>query len=1046
MRNDVYRLMVLAVACNLSCDEAYEMLHQNFIDDFTASYSKIPDSDPNKPTVLDALITFTMWELPIRTGIDTNIVYELKAKRGEIVETFIHQDLPTMITMLARRGIVLEEIRKFLRRKNKLRSMYSMIQSTRVDSVFVMFLDVFKKNCAHAFQFDGEFIRFVMNCFQEYFYRGRSIDIWAMIREVDTTKREVEKNVVEEKVLSVKRYDDLPIHDLLVNISSVNNLMFMHPGQSEDVYGVQYDIYYLVLCMLCRAEVERINQELGQELLVFVDPLDRNDGSVGLGYNRGLGFKISNSQAIVSYIFDYIRAGKLNTVNIVDLRDKCFTLGKANNEGRNCIWKNVKGGSETSRYLDDEVLASENYDHFDQVLKGVISVYTLMTEIESRGMSLVGSYNSELFLNNDIIRYMDYLSSVEYLPLIKRLQQEPVDLSRYSKNLLEFGDMVKAYAGSDVNHRANIRENRYYAIIHGFLTKPKLKQSTIPVSRFEVLSGLAQTLDAIPRGYKDYLDFMDPHLRETFGDTTYVSIRSSDVVGRRYRSLYSNIFLAQDPEKAKYYLMGMNDSVAAKAVDDLSWRVGTSLYESLEFAGAIGMYIPLENAFFFFGYDEPSEPFLATMNEVKQIYYQSFVNGVPTQKVVLLNVPLVPVGMFAKHKGKLDRSIGFPWEVGFKNLGQVDVLNRLDAMPVYGQMVSYARTFYSWLDENSRLQHSMIDLLKVMFSEAVFLTSGADIVKTARVEEVKLYRSILDGLLTGEFDGDALNTVLNRLDGMAKLETVDCSVSGFSYRPIDRVALDYAFGRVTIPTDEKERRRVQVYEDLVTVLKEGKDPAERFAIMYNHVYTKLKFLRLLRDSLNLLVDAMKCDASTLACELNQRFKVTATLNEFRQSPIDYGIFVTGMNQMAVKAQIYTYRDMCLRKFRYLIGELVDYVREAEDELAKLISYDVVAQDVVSSRFEEFGRAFQLLPAYQGIPELDVLRKKASIDSAGFFLYNGTYFKGRNSNKQYYVHRSGRMVMETADGWCPVDFSLVPGSDDYNLYLDIIRKGYEASGR
>ena len=97
-----------------------------------------------------------------------------------------------------------------------------------------------------------------------------------------------------------------------------------------------------------------------------------------------------------------------------------------------------------------------------------------------------------------------------------------------------------------------------------------------------------------------------------------------------------------------------------------------------------------------------------------------------------------------------------------------------------------------------------------------------------------------------------------------------------------------------------------------------------------------------------------------------------------------------------------------------------------------------------SRFAEFDRAFKLLPRYDGIPELDNLRQRATCDGAGFFLLNGSYLKCRNGSRTYYVHRSGHMVFESAGGFQHVDFDF-SNEDAKKLYSDILKRGMEDGG-
>lgn len=1034
MRNDVYRLMVLAVACSLSCDEAYEILNQGFIDDFSKFYDGIPDGEA-KPSVLDAMISFTMRELPIRTNVSGSVVYQLRSRRSNIVSTFIKSDISSMITQLASREIVLEMIRGFLRHENTMSSMYSKINSSRIQGVFTQFLDIFENNCAHAFQFEGSFKDFVMNCFIQFFYKGRKQDIWAYIRETDTARREVEMNVVQEKILKISKTDDLAIHDLLINISLVNDMLFRHSGQSDDARGVQYDIYYLILCELCRKRVDEINEKLGEPLLEFIDPYDRKENRIGIPPNKGIAAKINNARELIPRVFYYVRTGRLNTANLTDLRDQCFKLGKHDREGRNCVWEDVVDGGETSRYLDTRMAAS-NYQVFDQILKGVVSVNTLMTEIESRGQYLIDSYEPALFRDKEIIRYMDYLSSVPFINLIRTLQEEPMDYNRCGSDLLEFEHMVDEYAGSAVNNHTHIRENRYHVITHGFMRTPKLKQNSAPTTKFEVLRAIAQYLDSTPRSYRDYIRELRPFEVEKLAFSHWVQLRAGDVVAGRYNSLYSNIFVNENKEVAEYYLLGENGQSVTDSLDDLSWNVGTSFYEAIDFNGVYGVFVPLQQKFFFYGVDERMVPFLASWGEVLQSINQSRLNGQITVTVNKLDSPLRPVNFVHELATKFASSIGFSYEVGINNLLKTDVQSRLSKMNISGPHKKYVMQYFSWLDECAQIQHSFIEVLKTIMTEVLYLLyEGKD--RRDMLQEFTYAKELFKGLMLGEFTTASLDWILNRIHEEEVLRTIDWTTVEPSFRKIDCTVLDYCFGVIDTAASG-------VYADLVDLVAGASTPSQKFLTIYNFIYTKLVFLRYLRDAFSLMLDAVPVDASTLVCELGQRFNVNTKLKEFYESPVTYGVRTDSMPYEQVKQDIWHARDICLGSFRTLVSELDQYFRNCEDEIAKLIDYNIAAQSNIRSRFSEWGDAFFYLSAYPSVPELAELRKRATVDTAGFFLLNGSYFKGKNNNIEYYVHRSGRMVIEINGKFEVASFNFEDDTD-CKLYRKILERGFQNFG-
>ena len=84
---------------------------------------------------------------------------------------------------------------------------------------------------------------------------------------------------------------------------------------------------------------------------------------------------------------------------------------------------------------------------------------------------------------------------------------------------------------------------------------------------------------------------------------------------------------------------------------------------------------------------------------------------------------------------------------------------------------------------------------------------------------------------------------------MQVLETANWANNNFEYRQMDRTLLTYLYGEVQPDTTGKNQSKV--YLDLLDAISGGSDPAEKFVLAYNHIYTKLVFLRYLRDSFTL---------------------------------------------------------------------------------------------------------------------------------------------------------------------------------------------------
>lgn len=1040
MQQEIYKLLVLAIACEIPTDDAYLIMSVDFLAEFRRYYENIKATkEPQDcPSTVDALINYTIIRLPsLRDGFaDTSILYNLRSRRNSIIKSFLYSDVSTMVCRLASRQTILDAVKSFLIHENSFSSIYSKINSSRVSVIFTQFLEVFKANSAHAFEFEGDFKEFVMFSFINYFYKGRKKDVWAYIREVDDAKWELEHSIVTEKTITVNRNDDLKIHDLLVNINEVNDKLFKHSGQDDEVFGVLYDIYYLILCELCSRKVKEINDALGDEILIFVDPKDRKRNWFGMVPNKGIHAKVQNAKELITYIFDYVRSGRLNVSSFADLRIRCFDLGKHDCEGRNCVWELLPQTGETAHYLDTDK-ARRNYDTFNKLLKGVISVYTLMTELEGRGHRLVAEYNPDLFQDSNLIRYIDYLSAVEHIDLIRKLQEQPIDKSQYNAELLEFPEMVNVYAGSEDNKHANIKENRYHAITRGFFDKFRLKQTDIPKTPFEKLSLVARSLNAIPHSYFEYVMSLNANYIKQYAFTSWIALPPSAVVEGRYFALYYNQYMRTNPKMAEYYLEGSErlKAIGSGLLYDFSWNVGSSCTTTIALLGSLGVWLPIERKFFMYSVPEDfgQSGFLASPTEITAIVNQSAVNGIPQTRVAFSYSPIQANCQVAEWVEKMGDSIGFPVQIGISNFISPDILSTIPKAKMLGVYRRYVVQYYTWMHENSVMQHSIIDVLSTMYREALYWVNlGYDTgILPAHAQ------NLLTGLQTGEFNAETLNWFLQLL--YKDTSATDCDYDpsrGNQQRPLDRLVLDYCFGNVP------EKNGVQLfYEDCAGIVELYETPAERFIAIYNHVCTKLEFLMLFKDSMSLMLTTIPMEAPALVCEFSARFNVPNTLQKYAQSPITFGARLWSQTAESVKAIITETRISSMAAFKALLDFFISFIRESEEEIAKLVNYNVTSQGDIASRFSSWGETFTIMPQYNGVLELDLLRTMAITDDAGFFVMNGVYFKGHNNNIDYYVHRSGRLLAEVSGKFEPMTFDLEKEKDK-RLYRDILAKGFE----
>lgn len=1041
MNDEGLKILLLATACEVQNESAYVMLQNSYIEDFLAYYRDVLASNEveEKPTMLDALINFTIIQLPILTSVSQSIRFDLRSRRSRIVHRFLTEDISSLITTLASLPEVRAMVKRHLLRENNHVSMYAKINDSRVSSVISDFLEVFRVNCAHAYRFDGSFQEFVMHSFIQFYYKGRKKDIWAMLREVDDARRDLEQSIVTERVFPIRQSDDLKIHDLLVNISVVNDLMFKHPGQSDGARGLQYDVYYLILWKLCEERVAHINEQLGYEALILVDPYDRKNMCLGLLANKGIYAKVRNAKELVPYIFEYVRNGKLNIAGISDLRDRCFLLGRHDREGRNCIWKDVQVGGETSYYLDTPE-GRQNYNSFDQVVKGVISVYALMTGLERRGYYLVDEYRQDLFQDKNLIRYIDYYSAVPWIDLIHELQEEVADSNEYCDSLVPFDAMLSKYAGSDVNNHANIRENRYYNITYGFLNNPRIKQTGIPTTRFEKLQALASAFCALPHGYIEFVLSLHANDIEPYLSSNWTTLPVSNFIFGKYIKLYFNQYLRQQPQLAEYYLKGNDNYINAGfgLTPSISWSVSDAEYNGIVMMESQSVWLPIDEKFYFYAMPPETgvKPFIATWSEIELVTNESRVNGVAQNVPMWTYGPLSQAGAITKWMSLLKSSVSFPTNVGFKNLRAKDICSVIDKFKVFGKHRQYVKVYYDWLDDNARLQHSFIDILSTMQCQSLWwVTEGIEAgVRPAQAEV------LLRGLSTGVFGEEALNWFLTLIHDRTRLNTISRNTAGnIVYTPLDRTILSYCFREVEMDTPG-------AYAECVEISQQYDSPAARFVAIFNHVYVKLEFLFLLRDSFSLLLSTAPRSTPTLVCELNSRFKVMSTLSDYTHSTITEGLRLKSTQTFEARSEILRIREKVMSAFFKLLEDFYGYVRDCEGSVANLINYNVSAHTDIASRFSNWEKVFTLLPPFTDVPELDTLRRVAITDSAGFFLYGGKYFCGSGNNSiAYYVHRSGYMLAERNGKISNTQFR-PDDMETRSLYRAILQGGFRNAGK
>lgn len=1027
MKKDIAKLLVVATATQLPDKAAFDMLQEDYIDDFIAEYDSVAEKylaeGKNPPSALSYLILFSLRELQIRAQVSSNVVQPLQSREDAIRTSMLTKSLYDMLTELCSRDEIRSAVEKFLRKENNNAAMASALRSNRVSVVFQQFLVVFKGSCAHAYRFSGTFMDFVMHSFITFFYNPHKRDIWATLSEADTARREVETSIVQERIVDVKVTDDLLVHDIMQNMSVVNDKLFMHSGQSAEFYGVMYDLYYLILCLLCEEKVQLVNAELrekGIRSIVFIDPHDYANAYGDAKRNKGIAAKIRNSKEIVSRVLDNIRSNGFSVDSLPDLRNECFRSGRTETEGRNCVWAMLGSGGETSHYLND-MDAMDNFRAFDEILRGVAGVYTLMVELENRGRDVVDFYNAEVFKNKDILRYIDYLSAFDHISLIQSLQKEPVDWSKYTDQLFEFNRMVDEYAGSAVNNHTNIRENRYYAVTHGFMRKPQLKQSTIPVSEFERLKQVANAFTATPHSATS-------RLREPRYISRGAELASPEIVEGKYWVPYHNCFLHDIPDKLEFFLKAEGNTPAQQLADPNDWKITDTVLDMATLWEARIVWSTLHGGYCIVPGPDTEDWGSASWDEVVNMT-RSISGGIhPLQSRFAEAGP-----RFSDFAKGMLRGLGLPYDVGFDNLLSSPVQEKLNQIRIDSTYRQHTDRFYTWLGEASLIAQWFKELAKVMLEFAIY-TRAVYRDDVSRAAELRVATDLLSAFSNFEFKEEALSWFLERCRSAGKLVVADSSSPRYEQRPIQLQFVRLCYGELPPQLGRPSSAWVKLLEADVS-------PAERFVLLFNLLYTRLEFLRRLRDGVSLTFGTIATENVSLVCELVNTFGVERYMRGYTSTTPAGLIGLDASNQVAgpkaVQNRARVWRDECSDEFYDLVEAIFKYYKGCEGEIAGLLAYDISSKNTSADRFAKYGSVFASTQDYNGFSVLDILRKTATTDQSGFFLFGGKYFQGRIGNAKYYVHRTGRLLQEV-DGQLStvhLDMSTGKARDWYKTVLD-----------
>lgn len=1097
-------------------------------------------------------LNWSVYRLPVETTTKM-----LEASYHVIVNRFIHADEGDMLTELASRKCVYDAIRNHLIKNNthqdaNTRNM--LFHSNRPQVVFDMFKEYFREHSATAFRFEGKYIDFVMNAYQNYFYANNKADLWRAFYAEDFAKREIEMDAHAVTYLEQGGVPaDMNIHEYLINIGEGNVRLFKHAGHKSEVNGVMYDLYYMVLCHLCTLYANKLNEKLDGFVLEFKDPYSRSEGKGG---NTNVGAKISNAKMLVPMMFDYIRSGNFNVSLLLDFRRQCFQLGRGDTQSTNPVWISTgeNNSGEANRYLDtgDGLV---NYTTFEIVFKAVASAYNIARALTERGRDLVTEYIkgrpepdehgnrapfSDWFINQDIYRYMDYLSSLDYLPLMRKLQSESGRATIYngsvrvkmhpgtsegdlgSGELLDFISMVYMYAGSEVNTNSNITSNKEYDFAHGMLSRPKLKERDPLSTPFEKKRSVFHYMTAIPYSFmevdvrrrEDWLlstrqDNVKNvyHLYENPG--VEIDHRSLDALNERhiiynsssghtdyalecYKGLNFNGILAR---RSEYACQHLESAARQGAMETLDWHIGTSDFPCLmTFSAAnngrqmtergveqhwlvrLYMNVPM------FSTSPVAYVSCTDTDPVKRVYWQDipydsenawiaegrgyrsygcypFVGDLHALAIASglcgdAKSPYPEADLVREHewrgRQRLEGSLGFALYIGIDNLGKPEIKDTtLDTIPVYLDYKGQVELYRQRLVELSWMQDDFVQLLQLMYSYCWCLTLPEVARSAADFERAQ---SLFNSLLTHVFKKKDLDWFFSRLEDAycndngtlkqkylwpRRVVSYEANKNADSRREAmePRWALTVGGRLEHLATDAGMTPLTQFeggpYEQFIAAARNYTDAAERFVLLHAFLYEKTLFVKLLRDAYTLTFGALPEDNSTITCELNAMLNITQVFDVSDVQWTNEIAVLTGMDSDDSGGFVRKLVVQDRSDFSVLLHALDDHYAECNDNLRTLVNYDVAADEKLSSKFDRWHDALNMIPPIVNSEILNQIRGQYVCDSHNYFLAGTDYFKADYGGDTLYLHYSGHFLKATKNG--QFEAFTLPTRTDSELY-------------
>lgn len=974
-----------------------------------AKYASDSVIEEHSSTVVEALVD-GLYDESIRMAMEsgyTNILDAMCATvkdshiivhKKDIIKDVLTYSKWDLLVQVMSREPYRKAIQQVLNKMNDHADAFGYINSkSRFNTVYFDFVKWFATYSVCTYE-QGTYTGYIKKAFENFYYKQYKKDIWAALREVDFAKKEVDmKHTLSSETLTVAEKGDVYVNQMLTNIYLANKLLFQHSGHTMNT--IVYDIFHLILNYRLGKYVDALNEKLTTMSIEILDtglPCDENNTPMLYMVPKGALSKISNAWDMIPKLYEYVASKSLNEVFIADLRKYTFSLGKSATSDSNCVWKLEDDTKETQAYLD-RGKAITNYANFSVLINGIISAYTLMECIEARGISVVDIYHPDFFKDIDLIRSLDYFSSLQHKDLILKLQQE--ELPETSTELLDsFDQLVYRRAGSKENNRIENKQRREKAYTFGMLRDPALKQKKVKTP-FDILQGIYHQMAAIPKSYSIYQSIIGTP------NPDMITPREvpPDVLGSSmlYNTLDYNVFLQEKQILAKDYLSEYSNKVQNfiyyfPSIDE-DFKETVLVFNGVEYP-----------------YREDISGFVVDgeVYAIEQI--KMFIQSSGSSEVALLERPkkiVEPVELFPLYLGLhhtySDR--------------QLQVIERIYAKNKDTSFV--CRQYHQTLFAISKVQEDFLGLVHKLREFLNFCIANG---------EYTPVKSFIGQFKRKEFNYELFSEVLFVMFNRYGIDTAKLSrddlIHSNEYTLVEKLILgaylkqnwkDFAYDAVIY--SEAPAHIQNLFREFLSGITTDMNPVSVFVYLYNYLYLQILFHVRLRDSYEMLFLVQNMEIKSVICELTYGFHLLGWYESFVENMM-FGCALDNIPSVEILTFLRTICKLLYAKYKFAMTAYSEYVNECANIYSSLYNYRTNHTPTSKQEFESYGIMFGKTQNKTGIPELDRLRETCVCDKYGFFLRNGEYLKSHHGNSEYYIHRTGNLLLISGDSYRPIRYS------------------------